>query len=91
MEQAEKHPGYPSIFCNYFMIVQGHPQNLPSVATLQSHSVNINSCTALFLIPCLLSVFKYHGWAMTDYSVTSGTGLSLMPERRCRTDAVDVR
>jgi hypothetical protein len=28
---------------------------------------------------------------MTDYSVTSGTGLSLMPERRCRTDAVDVR
>jgi hypothetical protein len=90
MEWDEKDPGYPSILCNYFMTVQGHPQNLPSVATVQSHSVNINSCTALFLIPCLLSVYKYHSWALADYSLASGTGLTRMPECQCRTDAVDV-
>jgi hypothetical protein len=25
------------------------------------------------------------GWALTDWSVTSGTGLTTMPECRCRT------
>ncbi len=26
-----------------------------------------------------------HSWALTDWSVTSGTGLTMMPECRCRT------
>jgi hypothetical protein len=30
-------------------------------------------------------VGKKHSWALTDWSVTSGTGLTMMPECRCRT------
>ncbi len=28
---------------------------------------------------------NYHSWALTEWSVTSGTGLTMMPECRCRT------
>ncbi len=33
----------------------------------------------------------YHSWSMLDKSVTTGTGLTLMPECRCRTDSVKYR
>ncbi len=34
-----------------------------------------------FIIPLSCN----HSWALTDWSVTSGTGLTMMPECRCRT------
>ncbi len=38
-----------------------------------------------------MEVAERHSWTMPDSSVTSSTGLTLMPECRCQTEAVDYR
>jgi hypothetical protein len=38
-----------------------------------------------------LGISSFHSWALTDYSVTSGTGLTTMTERRAKRGKLTVK
>jgi hypothetical protein len=66
------------------LVERGHQQR-DCKLTFQAE-VHYGSCKrSIFVLLLQDHVTIMHSWPLTDLSVTSGTGLTMMPECRCRT------
>jgi hypothetical protein len=79
-----------------FLLVRWEKRYLFQIHTILLIFLSVCSCIVLIsFFPCAVfchsAPVRYfwqsasHSWALTDWSVTSGTGLTMMPECRCRT------